>query len=103
MVNIRPYIYFQYFKILLLPQITFNFFKLLLNFLVNGPQKVLFWIIENFANLNFTSIFQFSLTQDPMGVKISQPDSPLKSLLNYSKLLLNSLLHMPHKRTVSDV
>ncbi len=54
-----------------------------------------FW---NFENWNFLMIlFSFSLTWDPMGVKISKRYSSYKSQPKVFKVLLNFLRNGPHK------
>ncbi len=45
-------------------------------------------------------MLQFSLTQDPIGLKILKRHSSFKLLLYYSTLLLKFLLSGPHKSSV---
>ena len=80
-----------------------NFFKLLLIFFLKSPHKSTFLDFWNFDNLNFNRIFQlWNLNTGPYGSENFKTLLLFKSLLNYSKLLLNFLLSGPHKRTILD-
>ncbi len=63
-------------KALLLLQITAESFKLFLSCLPNGLHKTTFGIFENWK---FNEFYSFSLTWDPMGLKISKGYSSYKS------------------------
>ena len=93
-VNMGPYGR-QDFKTVLLLQITAESFEAYNDF-PNGPHKNTFGIFENW---NFNELYSFSLTWDPMGVKISTRYSSYKSQLKVFKLLLNFLPNGPHKIT----
>ena len=67
-------------------------FKRSLNFLPNGSHKTTF---GNFGNFN--NFYSFSITWDPMGVKISKRYSSYKSQPKVFKLLVNFPLNGPHK------
>ncbi len=67
------------FKTLLLLQIAVESFQTFLNFLLNGPHKTTFGIFEILKIEILTIFFSFSLTWDPMGVKISKSYSSYKS------------------------
>ncbi len=77
---------------------------LLLNFLFQGPYKNALWNLWILQNEILTILFSFSLTWDPMGVKMSKRCSTFKSLSIYMYLnfLLNFLLDDPHKSTDLD-
>ncbi len=90
--NTGAYIWSKNFKTLLLPQITFDSFQTFSDFASQlSSQKSCFWVFE------YTICFSFLLTWEPMGTKRY---SSHKSLLKFSKLLLNFLLSGPHKSTV---
>ncbi len=76
-----------------------NVFKLFLNFLPNCPHKTTFGIFEILKIEILMIFFSFSLTCDPMGVKISKRYSSYKSQLKAFKLFLNFLPNGPHKTT----
>ena len=71
-------------------------FKLFLNFLPNGPHKIMFGIFEILKIENFNEFYSFSLTWDPMGVNISKCYS-YKSQPKVSKLVLNFSPNDRHK------
>ncbi len=73
-----------------------NLWKLLLNYLLNGPQKTTVETLEIFKIQIVTIFFSFSLTWEPIGVKISKWYS-YKSQPNVFRLVLN---FPPNKTTL---
>ncbi len=97
-VNMGPY-GSENFKKLLFLQKQPKAFNLFLHFLLKGPHKIAFGIVWNFENWNFNYFFSFSLTWDPMRVKISKSYSSYKSQPKAFKFFLNFLPNGPHKTT----
>ena len=76
-------------------------FKVLLNFLNNGPDKNTFEIFE-ILKIEILFFFSFSLTWDPLTLKISKRYSSYKLQLKVYKLVLDFPPNVPHKTTFWD-
>ena len=90
----------QNFKMLLLLQITAESFQTFAEFSFQWSSQNCIWDFWNLENWHFTVFFSFSLTWDPMGVKISKHYSPYKLQPKVFKLFLNFLPIGPHKNTL---
>ncbi len=98
-VNMGPY-GSKNFKTLLLLQITAESFQTFPEFSSQWSSQNYIWDFWNFENWNFNEFYLFSLTWDPMGVKISKRYFSYKLQPRVLKLVLNFPPNVPHKTTV---
>ncbi len=82
---------------LVLLQIPSELIQPLLILNINDPDKITAWHFWNFAILILTTLFHFSFTWDPIGVKIAIPS--LTSLW----IVLNICINNNYERTVFDL
>ncbi len=69
------------------------------HFFLNGPHKITFVIFEILKIETFNEFYSFSLTWDPMGVKVSKRYCPQIASKSF-KILLNFPPNCPHKVTL---